>query len=339
MSGSIEYTSFKMSLILRSLAFFSFNCLVMAAPFSKRAISSGPTMSANFPDPTFIEVDATYYAFATNNGEQNIPVAVSSDFNTWDLQDGYDALPDPGSWASGDVWAPDVVQVDDGSFVLYYAAELADHSTHCVGAATASSPRGPYTPQSSPLICPSASVGGAIDPSGFLDTDGTRYILYKIDGNSVPGGPNCGNTATNSYSTPILIQKVGSDGLTLEGTAQQIMTQDPSTEPLVEAPSLAIVDGVYFLFFSSGCYTDSDYDVKYATSQNGVLNGGNDYTRASAALLQTGYGIGLVAPGGLTIGSQGQKVVFMAYQSGSDTVRQMYTGTVTLDASSKTVSI
>lgn len=95
---------------------------------------------------------------------------------------------------------------------MYYSAALESSSSyHCIGAAIASSIDGPYTPVGeSPcvisststkttlfltftfrLICP-LSEGGAIDSSGFND-DGTRYIVYKIDGNSIGHGGDCGN--------------------------------------------------------------------------------------------------------------------------------------------------
>jgi hypothetical protein len=79
-------------------------------------IFPGPVIASNFPDPGWIlpANSSTYYAFATNNLAQgiNIPVATSEDFVTWTLEEGYDALPDPGSWtAYTRIWAPDVVQL------------------------------------------------------------------------------------------------------------------------------------------------------------------------------------------------------------------------------------
>lgn len=43
----------------------------------------------------------------------------------------------------------------DGSFVMYYAASLADGSTHCVGAAKSTSVAGPYTAEANYIACPS----------------------------------------------------------------------------------------------------------------------------------------------------------------------------------------
>ena len=64
----------------------------------------------NFPDPALTKVGDLFYAFATNNGKQNVPVAVSKDFLNWE-NTGVDALPEVPSWSDGGIWAPDVVQL------------------------------------------------------------------------------------------------------------------------------------------------------------------------------------------------------------------------------------
>jgi len=98
---------------------------------------------------------------------------------------------------------------------MYYSAALeSSPSYHCIGAAIASNIEGPYAPVGdSPCVSPSTSIktalvltcnfrlicplsqGGAIDSSGFND-NGTRYIVYKIDGNSIGHGGDCGNDST-----------------------------------------------------------------------------------------------------------------------------------------------
>ena len=77
--------------------------------------------------------------------------------------------------------------------MLYFSAStVADTSKHCIGAAVSKSVLGPYVPTSdSPLFCP-LSQGGAIDASGYSD-NGQRYIVYKVDGNSLGHGGACNN--------------------------------------------------------------------------------------------------------------------------------------------------
>jgi beta-xylosidase len=91
-------------------------------------------------------------------------------------------------------WAPDVIKLDDGSFMMYYSATTKqDTAKHCIGAAKATSVTGPYKPVSnSALICPLAQ-GGAIDAAAYND-NGQRYLVWKVDGNSIGNGGACGNT-------------------------------------------------------------------------------------------------------------------------------------------------
>ena len=91
------------------------HCILFAvAPlFSTTCLGTiiGPVIEDNFPDPCVIYSDGTWYAFSTNNGVYNIPVATSTDFETWTVLD-QDALPDAGVWSGGtNVWAPDVIQL------------------------------------------------------------------------------------------------------------------------------------------------------------------------------------------------------------------------------------
>jgi len=73
-----------------------------------------PVLSVDFADPSIIEVNGNWFAFATSGNGHNIQVAVSPGFTNheWRLMNETDVLPDPGRWAINDqrVWAPDVIQ-------------------------------------------------------------------------------------------------------------------------------------------------------------------------------------------------------------------------------------
>jgi len=268
-----------------------------------------------------------YYAYATNGNGYNIQLATSTDSgSTWTVL-AQDALPTVGSWATGNnglTWAPDVIDRGDGTYVMYYAGESTSEGTHCVGAATATTPLGPFSPESSPLAC-NATGGGAIDPSGFQDSDGTRYVAYKVDGNNLGGGGSCGN-GNLEYSTPIMLQQVESDGVTPTGDAIQILDRGEYDGPLIEAPKIVLVNGVYALFFSSNCYNTNLYDVSYATASS--VNG--PYTKASSPLLVTGDD-SLTAPGGMTPIPDGSFAVFHATTNSDPLTRPMYTAKLTWD--------
>ncbi|CAG8041310.1 unnamed protein product [Penicillium salamii] len=293
----------------------------------------------NFPDPGLMQHDGIWYAYGTNPKKRNpnsihVPVATSTDFVNWTLKEDYDSLPTLGTW-EGKVnhWAPDVIQRDDGKFVMYYSGQVKKNfgTHHCVGVAVSNgtNPLGPFIPENEPLACPHKH-GGAIDPSPFRDPDGTLYVVYKGDGNSIGHGGNCGNSKKPVVSVPLLLQELKSDGVTTVGDAVKILDIDGSDGPLVEAPNLIVTsDGTYYLFFSSHCYTSFGYNVKYAHSKS--LKG--PYTRADRPLLQTSDW-GLESPGGATVSTDGSKIVFHA---NCGTHRCMWAGAIDIRSNNQTI--
>lgn len=107
-----------------------------------------------------------------------------------------------------------------------------------------------------------------------------------------------------------------------------VLDRDSADGPLVEAPSLVKVNGVYVLFFSSNCYSGGLYDTSYATATN--IKG--PYTKAqapNAPLLQTGTPYKqLYSPGGLDVGPGGVNVVFHADLGTTANTRQMWVGQI-----------
>ncbi|KAI4847859.1 Arabinanase/levansucrase/invertase [Aureobasidium sp. EXF-8846] len=210
---------------------------------------------------------------------------------------------------------------------MYYSATTAarpDGSKHCVGAATSPTILGPYTGLVDALFCP-LSKGGAIDASGFKDRDGKRYVVYKVDGNSIGRGGACGNTVAPIVGTPLMLQPVAADGHTFTGNAVAILDNNGAADQgILEAPVLTRSRaGIYFLFFSSGCFASSGYTVSYATATN--LKG--PYTRASSPLFKSGDGNGLKAPGGMSVWGDNRHMVLHAnYGKG----RAMYTTLIAL---------
>ena len=81
--------------------------------------STSPVYNIDFPDPSIIEVDGTWYAFATGSNGYNIQAAKSLCFDPPNWQPVIqEPLPGSGSWADeGLTWAPDVVQLVNWSFL------------------------------------------------------------------------------------------------------------------------------------------------------------------------------------------------------------------------------
>ncbi|KAJ5218029.1 uncharacterized protein N7498_000128 [Penicillium cinerascens] len=307
---------------------------VLTTPLPKRTQGVSMGLDTDFPDPSFLKAqDGKWYAFGTNGNGKRIQVASSDDFSSWTLLD-IEALPTLSSWETDkEHYAPDVILRDDGKYVMYYSGEAkSDIGHHCVGTAIADKPTGPYVPSDTPFSC-RLDQGGSLDPAGFEDADGTRYVTFKVDGNSIGHGGDCNNGIAPLVPTPILLQKVQPDGVTPIGDAVQILDRSTADGdgPLVEAPSLVLHDGTYFLFYSTHCYTDEAYDVRWATATN--ITG--PYTKTNVELLKTGDG--LISPGGATVCGCGDRMLFHGWCDDSKKQRCMYHAGV--DLSGQTANI
>lgn len=286
---------------------------VSALPLQRRQ-SSPASVQANFPDPTYIHINDTYYAFATSGNGHNIQIATSNNPFTssqqWSLLSA-DALPNLPGWSyaattnagTAHVWAPYIHQLPDSTFILYFSTpSSSDPTRHCIGTATSATITGPFSPSSNPWTCPLAQ-GGAIDPALFTDpASGNLYVLYKIDGNSLnaPG--------SNTYApTPIMLQQIQpSDGATPIGDPVQVLDHD-STQPLVEAPAMFFdaESETYFLLYSANMFSTSNYNLLYATASS--ITG--PYTPAQSPLLATGD-FSLNGPGSADVDAAGGQIVF-----------------------------
>lgn len=204
-------------------------------------------------------------------------------------------------------------------------------SKHCVAAAYAPNPEGPFTPVQTPLFC-DLGAGGAIDADGFNDpTTNRQYVVYKVDGNSVGNGGACSNSNAPIAPTPLNLQEVsGDDGYTPIGGQVTILINDSNDGPNIEAPSIAYdaPSGQYILFYSSRCFTTAPYNIRYATSTS--IYG--PYTKQPNSFLVTGStAANVYIPGGIDITKDGKRAVFHADVNmgwfagdGSKRVRAMY---------------
>ncbi|GAA2721386.1 glycoside hydrolase family 43 protein [Cellulomonas aerilata] len=257
--------------------------------------SPNPVVADDFPDPDVLEVDGVYYAYATEGNLRNVRVARSDDLVEWETLP--DALPDLPSWViPGKTWAPEVAEIAAGQYVLYFTATNVEPTFQCIGTATATSPEGPFTVVGEGmLVCP-PDEGGAIDAATFADADGTRYLLWKNDGNC------CG------LDTWIQIAPLAPDGLSLAGPPTRLVQQDQEWEGnLVEAPTLVLRDGVYTLLYSANDYGGASYAIGRATATS-VLG---PYTKDEEPFLTTSDAPDYVGPGGqdVVVGPDGEDLL------------------------------
>jgi hypothetical protein len=244
--------------------------------------STGLVYPFDFPDPDVIAVGRTYYAYATNSVAGNIQIIDSTDLAHWTAVG--NALPSLPAWAAANyTWAPSAANIG-GVFVLYYAVDVAGTNQECISVATAAQPQGPFTDRSQgPLECQKA-LGGSIDPSSFLDTNGTPYLVWKS------GGPG---------SSKIWSQQLAPGGTSFTpGTnPTALLAPDQSWEAgTVEAPDLVVTGGHYDLFYSGNDWNSGNYAVG-AANCTGPLGPCTD--TSPSPILSSGPGV--AGPGGESV--------------------------------------
>ncbi|NVB80262.1 MAG: family 43 glycosylhydrolase [Kofleriaceae bacterium] len=227
---------------------------------------ANPVVDRDCPDPGVAFADDAFYMVCTGG---KFPIQRSPDLVLWEPT-GTAILPGgkaPWSVNGGRNWAPEIHRVGN-HYVAYFTA-VNGANVLSIGAASATSIEGPYTDRGGPLV---EHPQGVIDASFFRDSDGTNYLLYKIDGNSV-GQP-----------TPIYIRKLAADGLSFAAgsTQTELIRNAPATWEggVVEAPWLVKRDGTYYLFYSGNVY-----DHRYRTGVARATSVTGPYTKRAMPIL------------------------------------------------------
>lgn len=284
----------------------------------------------NFPDPDVMQVDDTFYAFATTNhlpasgSGSHVQAAKSMDLVTWERLP--DALEGLASWSGlsplfgpqphSATWAPDVTPIGD-RFVLYYTTPALEElrpdgkPAQCLSVALSDSPAGPFVDESeAPLVC-QTDLGGSIDGSYFQDEDGTQYLAWKNDG-------NCCGLPTNFW-----LQELSADGTAVAGEPIQLegLKNDVAWEAgVIESPQILIHDGRYYVFYSGNDFASGSYAVGYATSD--ALEGPYTDAEENPILftdLKSAPKLGLAGPGHQGIFTDDDGDLWMAYHAWDNT--------------------
>ncbi len=239
-----------------------------------------PIFNGDFADPYALRTADALYFYSTNTATTqyapgaHIPVIELPESSAFRGQYLGDALPVLPTWTEpGFQWAPSIWARPDGTYVMYYATPATNPancltdphaygcvvaangptSAMCVSRATSTSPAGPFVDDStSAFVCP-VSMGGAIDPSVFIRSDGTPWLLWKNDG-------DCCKMTTTIYA-----QQLAPDGLSVAGPPHRLISATQGWEgDLVEAPSMIRSGSDYWLFYSANLWGTPDYGIGVA---------------------------------------------------------------------------
>ena len=276
-----------------------------------------PMLDGDFADPFVLRTGTGYYAFASGARGSHLQLARSPDLSRWTMAG--DPLPSLPAWAAptkGLTWAPAVL-ARGSSFVLYYTTRDAASGFQCISRASATRPEGPYVDGSArAMVCqvgggssggaaaPAAARGlcGSIDPSPFVDADGTPFLLWKSDENA-----SACRTAPRLWS-----QRLSADGLELLGAPTALMARDRDWEgDIVEAPSMIKRGNAYYLFYSANWYDSSAYAIGYAVCSSPT----SGCRKMSGAAPFLGSAGALLGPGGQELFTDAAGAVWMAYHA------------------------
>jgi hypothetical protein len=284
--------------------------LSVAAPAAS-ADNWAPVHPGDFPDPSVLNYGGVYYAFSTQNFAApsqtiNVQVSTSPDGVNWTQLSGVDALPSVGSWAKpGETWAPSVAYDSTANdFVMYYTAtENTFPGDQCIGAATSTTPEGPYrdtTPY--PIVCQDdawgpptvgGNYGGSIDPDIFTGSSGS-WLIWKSDGNHL-NPPE----STMIWSVPLTADLLPSS------TDPTPLLQDdaPWQSGIVEGPDMVETQTgtggstTYhdYLFYAGSYEGASTYAIGWANCPSGPSAGCQDQSTSGPLLASAP---GMSGPGG-----------------------------------------
>jgi len=215
------------------------------------AVLSPPACPGDFPDPFVLATGEGYVAYATNANGVNVQVRTSTDLHSWTAR--ADALPELPAWAApGRTWSPSALTGSAG-VVLWYVAHHAASGRQAISCASATGPLGPFEDRSSAPALLQSELGGSIDPSPFVDADGTAYLYWKADANAL-------GRASSLWGAPLR-----SDGAGLADEPRLLLGYDrPWEEPLIEAPCVTTTAEGYLMFYSAGRWNTPGYAIGLA---------------------------------------------------------------------------
>ncbi len=274
--------------------------------------TTGARFPYDFPDPFVLTAGDRYYAFSTNSGAGDVQVITSTDLVNWTLIG--DALTAVPPWASsGATWAPAVLHVPAAparpagpdtpaapakpdAYVMYYTVRDRASGAECVSSAVSALPAGPYYDRTvSPLVCESAD-GGSIDPTPFVDGDGTMWLLWKRERARQPA--------------TLRIQPLSSNGRSLTGAPSDLLQSDRAWQHgVIEAPSMIHTSSGYVLFFAGGLWNTATYATGVARCDTPV---GPCHESGSPVMSSTAT---VAGPGGASVFADRNGALWLAYAS------------------------
>lgn len=230
-------------------------CLVCTAAVAQKKKTSGnPIFDGWYADPEATVYGKQYWIFPTYSkpyDEQIFFDAFSSrDLVKWTKHEKI-LTNDSVSWARRAMWAPAVIQGEDGRYYFFFAAnDVHEGEVGGIGVAVADKPEGPYKDAlGKPLIGHIVNGAQPIDQFVFRDDDGEYYMYYG-------GWGHCNMVRLTKDLTHLQPFEDGS------------WYKEVTPKNYVEGPLMLERGGKYYFMWSEGGWTGPDYCVAYAISDS-----------------------------------------------------------------------
>jgi arabinan endo-1,5-alpha-L-arabinosidase len=291
------------------------SCLTGAGAFAQAGAAIPTFQNASVHDPSVIKAGDTYYVFGSH-----LASAKSRDLVNWQqmtdsvsatnplflngAKNVYTELAETFAWAqSGTLWAPDVRQLADGKFYMYYNACKGDSPLSALGIAVADKVEGPYVNKG--IILKSGMWGQAsydgtvydalkhpntVDPNVFFDNTGRLWMIY------------------GSYSGGIFIMKMNpATGFPLPGQGYGKRLIGGNHSRIEGAYVMYSPATAYYYMFTSfgGLDASGGYNIRVARSANPdgpfVDAQGNDMANVKANPAKPLFDDASIAPYGVKL--------------------------------------
>ena len=228
-----------------------------------------PILEGFHADPEVLYSNQTkkYYIYSTTDGTPGWgghDFSVFSSNNLIDWKDEGKMLDVKGnqvSWATGNAWAPCIIEKKIGKgaykYYFYFSAHNPKSNRKEIGVAVSDSPTGPFTDSGAPIVTdadrPAEAKGGqAIDVDVFQDPKSGKYYLYWGNGFMAGAELNDDMLSIKKETTTLMTPKGG----TLQTWAYR------------EAPYVFFRNSLYYFLWSVDDTGSPNYHVCYGTSKS-----------------------------------------------------------------------
>ncbi len=205
-------------------------------------------LDVSVADPFILKDDGTYYLYGTTYDSNGFAVYTSTDLVHWTRR-GLCWQKTALTWGQGDFWAPEVMKAGS-TYYFYYTAFNPASNQRNICVATSSSPLGPFTDVSTPIL---PTTSPYIDGHPYQDpATGKRYLYATRDGSS---------------PSAIVVTELANPPIATTGPLRNIMTvSQPWEGSWVEAPFIIRHNNWYYMMYSARWFWESEYSIGYATS-------------------------------------------------------------------------